>query len=178
MTPLARSVTVRLVLVVGGILGGFVWLQEPVRVLEMAAARELLSAMGLAERFQVFGTAMVISPPDQPFFVAVLTAACSSLASVLTVAGIGFSLGSAPPLERLRAVTIACAVIIVGNLVRIVASLIAGLIAGRASLVLFHDVVGSALTFGYVLGGYVLMLWLLLPRGAQRERWEAAVVTA
>ena len=40
MTPLARSVALRLVLVVAGSVGGFVWLQEPVRALEMAAARE------------------------------------------------------------------------------------------------------------------------------------------
>ena len=54
----------------------------------------------------------------------------------------------------------------IGNVLRITASVGMGLVAGRASLVLFHDWVGSLFAFAYILGGYILMISLLLPRPA------------
>ena len=53
--------------------------------------------------------------------------------------------------------------VLAGNLMRIAASLSAGTWAGRACLVLFHDWVGTMFTFASILGGYVLMLYVLLP---------------
>jgi hypothetical protein len=59
--------------------------------------------------------------------------------------------------------------VVAGNILRISASLAVGLVAGRTSLVLFHDWVGSMFGFGYTLGGYVLLLYLLLPSDPDRH---------
>jgi len=64
------------------------------------------------------------------------------------------------------ALAAAATVIFAGNIVRIAASVAIGAVAGRGSLVLFHDWVGSAFALAYTIGGYVLMLWLLLPADA------------
>lgn len=64
---------------------------------------------------------------------------------------------------RLVAAAAASSAVFLGNQLRIDASAVSGLVAGRLTLVLFHNWVGSAFGFAYLLGGYVLMLWLLLP---------------
>jgi exosortase/archaeosortase family protein len=57
----------------------------------------------------------------------------------------------------------AVAAVFVGNFLRICSSVVAALYAGKPSLVLFHDWVGSMIGFAFTLGGFVLMLWILLP---------------
>lgn len=57
----------------------------------------------------------------------------------------------------------AVAAVVGGNFLRICSSVVVGLYAGRPSLVLFHDWVGSVIGFAFTLGGFVLMLWILLP---------------
>ena len=53
--------------------------------------------------------------------------------------------------------------VFVGNVLRIAGSIGIGLLYGSRSLVLFHDWIGSLFAFGYTLGGFLLMVYLLLP---------------
>ena len=74
-----------------------------------------------------------------------------------------------PVSDRVLAGVIGVASIVVGNLVRIASSSVVGLLAGRVSLVLFHDWVGSSFGFAYTIGGFVLMLAVLLRRRRRRR---------
>jgi exosortase/archaeosortase family protein len=67
--------------------------------------------------------------------------------------------------RRLAALACALGCVLVGNVLRIAGSIAVGLVYGKPSLVLFHDWVGSLFAFSYTLGGYLLMLFLLLPAG-------------
>ena len=157
-------VLVRVAVVTVLITVGFALLQQPVRALEMRGAVGVLDLLGLGDHFRLADTSAVVLPPGGLLFRAELTPSCSSLASVLAIVSLGVLLPKAPALRRTGAVGAAVATIIVGNLLRILLSLAVGLLAGESSLVLFHNVVGAAFTFLYVVGGYILMLVLLLPR--------------
>jgi carbamoyl-phosphate synthase large subunit len=63
--------------------------------------------------------------------------------------------------------------IVAGNLIRIAGSVVVGLFSGRASLVLFHDWVGSVFGIAYTIGGFIVTLTLLL-RGGQPRRGRHA----
>jgi carbamoyl-phosphate synthase large subunit len=69
--------------------------------------------------------------------------------------------------RRFLAIGAAVVAVVVGNFVRISSSVVVGLYAGRSSLVLFHDWVGSMIGFAFTLGGFILMLWILLPARAE-----------
>ena len=65
--------------------------------------------------------------------------------------------------RRLVAVSAAIGSVVIGNILRIAGSIAMGLVAGRSSLVLFHDWVGSIFGLAYTLFGYLIMLYILLP---------------
>ena len=92
-----------------------------------------------------------------------ITASCSSLASMLAIGCLGLLTPRVARSRRAFALGVALAAVFLGNVVRITASMALGYVAGRQALVLFHDSIGSMFTFGYTLGGFILMLWLLLP---------------
>jgi len=99
-----------------------------------------------------------------------ITPSCSSLGPALAIALIAtvMSIGN-PVSDRVLAGVVGVASIVVGNLVRIASSSVVGLQAGRVSLVLFHDWVGSSFGFAYTIGGFVLMLAILLRRRRRRR---------
>jgi exosortase/archaeosortase family protein len=146
----------------------FFALMEPVRVAEASAAAGLLRLLGVHDVTVQLGTSIQIFPPGHAPFRAVVTPSCSCLSGLLAL---GFVAGFLPRRQdgrRLRAVSVAMAAVVTGNVLRIAGSLAVGLVAGRASLILFHDWVGSVFTFVYTLGGYLVMLYLLLPARAKR----------
>jgi exosortase/archaeosortase family protein len=149
------------------IMGCFLALMEPVRVAEASAAAGLLRLLGMDVTVQL-GTSIQVFPPGHAPFRAVVTPSCSSLSGLLALGFVAGFLPRRPGGRRLRAVFVAMAAVLTGNVLRIAGSLTVGLVAGRASLVLFHDWVGSVFTFVYTLGGYLLMLYLLLPARAKR----------
>ncbi len=139
------------------------------REFEATAATALLHLFEIvpAHRLQVIpGTSSIaVFPMAVGPFVAVLLPSCSSLASLLAI---GFLAGFVPrgqPGRRIAALGCALICVLVGNVLRIAASIGVGLIYGTPSLILFHDLAGSAFAFAYTLGGYLLMLFLLLPAG-------------
>jgi carbamoyl-phosphate synthase large subunit len=147
---------------------GFTLLHGWAQRIEAGTAVLLLRAGGADGVWQA-GHAIQVVPAAHAPFRAVVTPSCSATASVLALG----CLGAVYPrhLRRRRRVAVAAAIATVagGNVLRIAASVAVGLIAGRGSLVLFHDWVGSAFAFAYVLGGYLLMLYLLLPRDPREE---------
>ncbi len=155
-------IALRVVLALAFTLAGYVVLAAPARHFEARAAVWILELLG-SHRVFLSGDAMVgIVPPHGPAFQATVTSSCSSLASLLALACLGRLMP--PSSRRTWATAAALAVVGVANVVRIAASVGVGLVAGRASLVLFHDWVGSLFAFAYTLGGFVLLVSLVLPR--------------
>jgi len=157
------------IVVVAG--GGFTVLQGPARHLEAQASAGVFRLVG-DDRVRTAGANSIeVLPPSHAPFQAVVTPSCSSVGSLIALGCLGVL---APPGRRRNiAVGAAMGTVAAGNIVRIAASLAIGLAAGRQSLILFHDWVGSIFGFGYTLGGYLLLLHFLLP-----ARPRVQVVTA
>jgi exosortase/archaeosortase family protein len=139
------------------------------REFEAAAATALLQLFDLVpeHRLQVLpGTSSIaVFPLSVGPFVAILQPSCSALGSLLAIAFLAVFVPRGRPGRRIAALSCALLCVLVGNVVRIAASIGVGLIYGTPSLVLFHDFAGSVFAFAYTLGGYLLMLFLLLPAG-------------
>lgn len=143
---------------------GFMLFERPFRELESHTVSALLVLVGADGTRVPYGSVIEIFPHGRPSMLAQITMSCSSLSSLLAIACLS-CLGP----ERLRrrwwgALGVALAVVAAGNILRIALSLGAGLLAGRSALLLFHDWVGGMFAFTYTLGGYILFLYLVLPR--------------
>jgi exosortase/archaeosortase family protein len=162
----ARRTVVKVALVLAAATLGFALLQAPARHLEATTIGRGLELVtrGRVSTLVRHADVLVTVPPPHDNFAVTVSPACSALASVLALGCLG-SLG--PRRDRLRelaALAAAVVVVIAGNLVRMTASLWVGTVAGRGALVMFHDWVGAVFTFAYTLFGYVLLLYLVLPR--------------
>jgi carbamoyl-phosphate synthase large subunit len=160
-------------MVIAAVAGGFVLLQHASRRIETALAVDLVRLTGTTRVAVVNGTDAVVVPHGGSPFLAVVSPSCSALASVLAIACLAFLVPRTSRARRLGALGAAVALVFVGNIVRIAASLGAGVLRGRGTLVLFHDAVGSMFAFGYILAGYILMLYLLLPNDPPLRRITA-----
>jgi exosortase/archaeosortase family protein len=155
------AAAVRLLVLLVGIFVIFTVFQEPVRHFEAVVAAQVTEWVTGAQTI-VVDSLIIVRPENQTFFVAVLTPSCSVLGAAASL----FLLGTTATGNRRRrmlAVGAAISAVALGNFVRLISSLVAGALGGSSALVLFHDTVGSVLTFAYILGGYVLMLWIVLP---------------
>lgn len=171
MNSTAMPVLIRVGLVVAFSVTGFLVLQRPVRTIESRAATGLVRMSGTDRVFLVSDTAVLVVPAERSPFRAIVTPSCSAISSVLAIACLAaVSATRRSSSRRAMALGLALAAIAIGNVVRIAASLGVGLLAGRGALVLFHDWVGSTFAFAYTLGGYVLMLFILLPGRNAAER--------
>lgn len=151
------------------VVGGAAILRDPYRRVEAAAAVAVLDLCGAAHRTTLLGFSVLLAPAGKPAFAVIVTPACSSLPSVLCLLCVA-SMLPGPGARRALACAAALASAVIGNLLRISASMGAGLLAGRSSLVLFHNSVGTVVTFASTLGGFILMLYLLLPAQSGRDR--------
>lgn len=175
MTTRTAVVLAGPIVVIVLVLVAFGFLNAPFRQAEATAAVELLHLLGASpDRVEIRPDASVaVRTEGLGAFLAIVTPSCSSLASLLAVAALSLFTPRVPPTRLVRAIGCALLCVVVGNVVRIAASLGIGLVAGTGSLVLFHDWVGSLFAFAYTLGGYLLMLRILLPaqsRGASERR--------
>jgi exosortase/archaeosortase family protein len=171
----AHGAALRALFVVGGSVVGFALLQGWFRRIECRLANLTLDLLpGQAHTRLSTEASIIVFPLHDSPFRAIVTPACSSLASVLAI---GCLASVAMPRSRRRVVACvaATAVVVIGNVLRIALSTGAGIVAGRASLVLFHDWVGGVMTLVYTVGGYVLLLWLLLPAGGAGSALAPAV---
>jgi exosortase/archaeosortase family protein len=172
VTDSARYAFPRSVAILVASIVGFFLLEHPARIVESHAVAGLLALAGAHGTHVVLGTYVDVEPAPHGLLLASLTPACSSLAALLAITCIATVSRAGTPSRRFVALAIALGVIAVGNVVRMAAVLAVGLVAGRPVLVLFHDWVGGMFTFAYVLGGYVLFLYLVLPD--TRRRADAA----
>jgi exosortase/archaeosortase family protein len=161
------AIWLRIAGVVALLLAAFDLLEVPVRGVEAHAYAGLLRTVGFHGVSIVSGSSVYLLPShQQPFWVTV-SPSCSSLAPLLTLACLALLLPRAPGGSGWGRLALsygaAAAAIMVGNLVRIDASIAAGLHYGVSTLVLFHDSAGTIFSFAYTLGGFMLMLWLQLP---------------
>lgn len=163
--------------VIAAVLTAFVFLIDPFRQLETVFAADLLHLLGVApDMVQVRpNAALGVYPDGGGAFLAVVTPSCSSLPSVLAVASL--ALFTPRQLRRRRFLALGCALlcVVAGNIVRIASSIAVGLVAGTSSLILFHDWVGSLFAFAYTLGGYLLMLFLLLSAEQRSDGLETGI---
>jgi exosortase/archaeosortase family protein len=141
---------------------GFRLLNGPTRTLEETAVLRVFRV--LRGRTTIVGDHgfQVLSPGHFPFR-AVLTPYCSSLVSILALAAIALFVLRGPLLRRLSSFIVAGMFVLTCNVVRIGASLWAGLRYGPDGLVLFHDWLGTMFGLLYTLFGFLLMLYLMLP---------------
>lgn len=163
-------VAVRLLVVVVVSTAGFVLLQGSVRRAEASISAGLLERLG-ADRIEVVSaTSVQVQPSGEAPIRALITPSCSATASLLAISTLAWVTPRRGRGRRAASAAAALATIFVGNIIRIAASIALGYVVGRASLVLFHDWVGSIFTFAYTLGGFMLMLHLLLPAKVAHAR--------
>jgi exosortase/archaeosortase family protein len=167
MTRRARRCAIRVVMVLVAATAGFAFLQGPTRHLEALATGWTLHLVAGGRAPLAIGAAIIVLPAHGQAFSALVTPACSVLASVLALvclASLAASSRSRSRRRELAALGAAVATVSAGNIIRMAAVLWVGSVGGRGALVLFHDWVGAVFTFGYTLFGYILMLYLVLPR--------------
>lgn len=155
---------VRIGVLLAGTIVGFVVLQRWMRDVETAATVGVLHALGAGGVSRGYQTSIIVDAGSRGSFAAILTPACSSLASLLALGGLAILRPTGARGRLTLALSTAIAVVFVGNIARIAASVGVGMLTGPSALVLFHDWVGSLFAFAYTLGGFVVMLWVLLPR--------------
>ena len=157
---------IKVAAVCGGAAAGFVLLQGVMRSFETQTSLWLLHRFAAHSVLAVASTTVIVVPRHHAAFDVLITPSCSSLASILAFGCLAPLVPRCSLRRRLLAAGTAATVIWVGNVLRIAGSMGVGLLAGRASLVLVHDWVGSMFTFVYTMGGYILMLTMLLPRSS------------
>jgi len=153
----------RVAAVVIGTIAGFAALQLFVRQFETYAATAAVHALGVTRAHVIPPTSIQVFPHDAAPFRAVITPSCSSVASIVALACLAMLAPRHLGMRRVTSLLLAASVVMAGNVLRIASAIGVGVLAGRSSLVLFHDWVGSAFTFAYTLGGFVLMLFFQLP---------------
>jgi len=143
---------------------GFAVLHRPVRTIEASTAIGLLRAFGATGVHGGGTSSVLVTPAHRAAFFVLVTPSCSSLASLLAFGCLYPLLPRSSAGRSIAALATAVGVVAIGNIIRITASIAIGLVAGRASLVLFHDWVGSMFTFVYTITGFIVMLSMVLPK--------------
>ena len=156
-------VIARLTLTFASVFIAFNLLVDPWRRWEARAVTGAMSALGVVGASRSYGNEILVIPNSSSPFLASISPSCSALAAVLTFAAISLFLLRGEPIRRVTAFLGASALVFVCNLVRIGLSVLVGVYTDSHGLVVFHDWVGTAFGLMYVLGGFTLYLWLLLP---------------
>jgi exosortase/archaeosortase family protein len=163
VTRLRLRVAAALVLTFGTVWVGFGLLLEPWRRAEAAVVAGTLNALGVNAVRGSYGNLILVVSPGERAFIANISPSCSSLGAVLAFGAFALFLVEGQPLRRLVAFLSASLLITVCNLVRIGMSIWIGVLSDSAGLVLFHDWVGTAFGILFVLMGFMVFLFILLP---------------
>jgi len=156
-------VLARLVVILVADICGFVLLQHAARVAETWLSGGLAGLVGPG-RISVHDTTILVVPWHHARFSVEITAPCSTIAAVCAIVSLASVLPLVPFARRTLALSLAIAAVVAVNVARLAVSLTLGIELGRASLVLFHTGVGIAFAFVYTLAGFVLFLYLILPK--------------
>ena len=164
----------------GAVLGcyvGFRLMIDPTRHLEMKLSEVILRALGEQRVSTVLDDSYLVFVPDGPPIVANLTPACSALGTILALSALAFLAMRQRP-QAAVGLSAATLWAIGANQVRLVLSLLAGVHFGMRSLVLFHDWVGAALNFCFVLIGLLIMVAFTMHRLERAEQDRSGRHTA
>src|ERR1700722_14811383 len=164
MTVELRRILIRIGLLLAATAAAFILLQQPMRQFETATTLDLLRGLCLPQFSFASAFSIAIDSRGGVAFAAELTPACSSLAPLLALLGLTVLRPPGPRWRLFGAVVVAMVTVFAGNVLRIAAPIRGGGGAGPSSLVLFHDWVGSLFGFAYTLGGFLVMLYVLLPK--------------
>ncbi len=166
-----HTVLIRGIIAISLLPVAFILLEHPFRDFEMRLAVGTLNHLGMSTdvvRYIPSSKALIFH--NGFGFLVDFTASCSALAPMLGLIVIASLIDrSAPRGRQLLATTAAVVAIFIGNQIRVDASMAAGVGFGQGTLVLFHDWAGSIFGFAYMTLGFILMLWLLLPREGRLE---------
>ena len=157
------NVVVRLALAFGVTIGLFWLLVTPWRNVEAQIIAGIFQALGVPRASQAFGNQILVLPMHSAPFLATITPSCSALAAILGFAAISLFVVSGPIQRRALAFLAASTVVLACNFLRIGLSTYVGVRTSAQGLTVFHDWVGTAFGLVYVLAGFTLYLWVLLP---------------
>jgi exosortase/archaeosortase family protein len=159
----AVNVTIRLALAFGVTIVLFWLLIDWWRDYEAKTLAAMFSAVGIHGADQAFGHQILVLPVHASPFLATISPSCSALAAILGFGAISAFVVRGTWRRRLAAFAAASLVVLVCNFLRIGLSMYVGLHTNAQGLTVFHDWVGTAFGILYVLGGFTLYLWVLLP---------------
>ena len=175
------GVVVRLLLTFAVPVVVFALLLDPWRETEASAVASMLTNVGVSGASNAFGYQILVLPATAAPFLATISPSCSALAAILAFASISLFLVRGQPVGRLMAFLAASGIVLVCNMFRIALSIYVGIKTDVNGLTAFHDWVGTAFGLLYVLGGFTVYLWVLLPSNRQllaeyqqaREKYES-----
>jgi exosortase/archaeosortase family protein len=157
------GVVVRLLLTFAMPIVVFALVLDPWRETEASTISSILANLGVAGASHAFGYQILVLPAASAPFLATISPSCSALAAILAFASISLFLVRGDAVRRFIAFLAAALIVLVCNMVRIGLSVYVGIKTDAGGLTLFHDWVGTAFGLLYVLGGFTVYLWVLLP---------------
>jgi exosortase/archaeosortase family protein len=157
------AVLARIAVAFGVTIAAFWALIDPWRNVEASTVSGLFRSLGAQGASQSFGNQILVVPNHATPFLATISPSCSALAALLAFATIAVFVVRTEPSRRLMAFGAAAVLILVCNFMRISLSVYVGIQTNAQGLTVFHDWIGTAFGILYVLGGFTLFLWVLLP---------------
>jgi exosortase/archaeosortase family protein len=157
------KVVVRLFLTFAVPVAVFLVLLDPWREAEASTISTVMQGFGVSGVNDAYGYRILVLPTSATPFLAVISPSCSALAAILAFASIALFLVRGEPGRRLAAFLAAATLVLCCNFLRIGLSIWVGVKTDSEGLTVFHDWVGTAFGLIYVLGGFTVFLWMLLP---------------
>jgi hypothetical protein len=153
---------VLLVMVFVGV--GFLILEMPFRLMEVALSGGLLAALHVPDVLGTSGVDMFVHHAGTSQEIELILAPqCSSLPAVLAIFGLAYPMARVTGPRIYKGAALASAIALVGNIVRTDAVIFVGVFFGFIALVLFHTWVAAIFDFAAVLLGWILMVRMQLP---------------
>jgi exosortase/archaeosortase family protein len=166
----------RVAVAVGSVWGAFRLLSEWWRVAEAQLVVMTLRLVGIGEPERAGDQILVLAGPGMSFSVEV-GPWCSSLGFVLVLLAYATMVAAGDSGRRRRAFIRGAALVVIGNLVRIGATIVVGVTSGPGSIESFHDSLATGFAVLYVLVGFAVFvdslpdtIWTRRPASACSNR--------
>ena len=141
----------------------FLVMLDPWREAEASTVATVMQNLGVTGVSDAYGYRILVLPTSATPFLAVISPSCSALAAILAFGAISLFLVRGEPGRRIGAFLAASTLVLCCNFLRIGLSIWVGVRTDIDGLTVFHDWVGTAFGLIYVLGGFTVYLWMLLP---------------